>query len=193
LGRAYVSKDCHGPSNCRGALLGLCGWVFIIQGLTMTEKRIQILWAQETTDLLIEHYKTGVTASASAAIINAKFGTKYTRNAIIGKRDRVGLSRANPIQSQMARDPLAKAAIDAAKRRKRAERIARLEREQQSLKRKKEIAALKQAEAYAAKIDALAPIQPFAKSTVDAIMSLGFKSCRYPIGAVGADDFKFCC
>jgi GcrA cell cycle regulator len=159
----------------------------------MTEKRIQILWAQETTDLLIEHYKTGVTASASARIINAKFGTQYTRNAVIGKRDRVGLSRANPIQSQMARDPLAKAALDAARRRKRAERIAKLEREQQSRQRQKEIAALKQAEAYAAKLDAIAPIRPHAKSTADAILSLGFNSCRYPVGAVGADDFKFCC
>lgn len=159
----------------------------------MTEKRTPTMWAQEATDLLIEHYKTGVTASASARIINAKFGTHYTRNAIIGKRDRVGLSRANPIQSQMARDPLVKAAIDAERRRKRAERIAKLEREQQSLKRKKEIAALKQAEAYAAKIDALAPIRPHAKSTADAILSLGFNSCRYPIGAVGADDFHFCC
>ena len=158
----------------------------------MTEKRIQILWAQETTDLLIEHYKTGVTASASARIINAKFGTNYTRNAVIGRRDRVGLSGANRIQSRPARDPLVKAAIDAERRRKRAERIAKLEREQQSLKRKKEIAALKQAEAYAAKLDAIAPIRPYAKSTTDAILSLGFKSCRYPIGAVGADDFKFC-
>ena len=159
----------------------------------MTEKRIQILWAQETTDLLIEHYKTGVTASASARIINAKFGTQYTRNAVIGRRDRVGLSGANQIQSRPARDPLVKAAIDAERRRKRAERIAKLEREQQSLKRRKEIAALKQAEAYAAKLDAIAPIQPYAKSTTDAILSLGFKSCRYPIGAVGADDFHFCC
>ena len=159
----------------------------------MTEKRIQILWAQEATDMLIEHYKTGVTASASARIINAKFGTQYTRNAVIGRRDRVGLSGANRIQSRPARDPLIKAAIDAERRRKRAERIAKLEREQQSLKRKKEIAALKQAEAYAAKLDAIAPIRPYAKSTADAIMSLAFKSCRYPIGAVGADDFHFCC
>jgi GcrA cell cycle regulator len=159
----------------------------------MTEKRIQILWAQEATDLLIEHYKTGVTASASAKMINAKFGTRYTRNAIIGKRDRVGLSRTNPIQSQTARNPLVKAAIDAAKRRKRAERIAKLEREEQSRQRQKEIAALKLAEAYAAKLDALAPIRPHAKSTADAILSLGFGSCRYPVGAVGADDFHFCC
>jgi GcrA cell cycle regulator len=159
----------------------------------MTEKRTPTMWAQEATDLLIEHYKTGVTASASARIINAKFGTHYTRNAVIGKRDRVGLSRANPIQSQMARDPLVKAAIDAKRRRKRAERIAKLELEEQSRKRKKEIAALKQAEAYAAKLDALAPIRPHAKSTADAILSLGFNSCRYPVGAVGADDFHFCC
>jgi GcrA cell cycle regulator len=156
------------------------------------EKRIQILWAQETTDLLIEHYKTGVTASASARIINAKFGTHYTRNAIIGKRDRVGLSRDNPIQNQQ-RCPLVKAAIDAKRRRKRAERIAKLELEEQSRKRKREIAALKLAEAYAAKLDALAPIRPHAKSTADAILSLGFNSCRYPVGAVGADDFHFCC
>lgn len=159
----------------------------------MTERRIQILWQQEATDLLIEHYKMGVTASASAKIINAKFGKQYTRNAIIGKRDRVGLGRANPIQSQMMRDPLAKAALDAARRRKRAERIAQLELAEQSRKRQREIDALKQAEAYAAKLDAIAPIKPGAKSTSDAIMSLGFRSCRYPVGAVGADDFHFCC
>lgn len=159
----------------------------------MTEKRIQTMWAQEATDLLIEHYKTGVTASASAKIINAKFSTQYTRNAIIGKRDRVGLSRANPIQSQIKRDPLAKAALDAHRRRKRAERIARLERAEQSRQRQQEIRRLREAEAHAAKMDAVAPVKPFAKSTVDAIMSLNFRSCRYPVGAVGADDFHFCC
>ena len=159
----------------------------------MTEKRTQTPWQQEATDLLIEHYKTGVTASASARIINAKFGTRYTRNAIIGKRDRTGLSRANPIQSQMMRDPLAKAALDAHRRRKRAERIARLEQAEQSRQRKQEIQRLREAEAYATKMDAIAPVKPLAKSTVDAIMSLNFRSCRYPIGGVGADDFHFCC
>ena len=159
----------------------------------MTEKRTQTPWIQEATDLLIEHYNTGVTASASAKMINAKFGTRYTRNAIIGKRDRVGLSRANPIQSQMMRDPLAKAALDAARRRKRAERLAKLELAEQSRERKQEIKRLREAEAYAAKIEAVAPVKSFAKSTVDAIMSLKFNSCRYPIGGVGADDFHFCC
>ncbi|MFN8996688.1 MAG: GcrA family cell cycle regulator [Pseudomonadota bacterium] len=159
----------------------------------MSEKRVQTLWQQEATDLLIEHYKTGVTASASAKIINAKFGTQYTRNAIIGKRDRVGLGRANPIQSHMMRDPLAKAALDAARRRKRAERLAKLELAEQSRQRKQEIQRLREAEAHAAKIEAVAPVKSFAKSTVDAIMSLNFRSCRYPIGGVGADDFHFCC
>lgn len=159
----------------------------------MTESRHQTMWTQEATDLLIEHYKTGITASASAKMINAKFGTKYTRNAIIGKRDRVGLGRANRVASHVVRDPTVIAALDAARRRKRAERIAKLEREEASRQRQKEIAALKLAEAYAAKLDAIAPIRPHAKSTADAIMSLGFNSCRYPVGAVGADDFHFCC
>ena len=159
----------------------------------MTEKRIQTMWAQEATDLLIEHYKTGVTASASAKMINAKFGTQYTRCAIIGKRDRVGLSRANPIQSHLKRDYLGKAALDAERRRKRAERIAKLEQADQSRKRQQEIQRLRQAEAHAAKIDAVAPVMPFAQSTLNAIMSLKFRSCRYPIGGVGADDFRFCC
>ena len=159
----------------------------------MTEKRVQTLWQQEATDLLIEHYKTGVTASASAKLINAKFGTQYTRNAVIGKRDRVGLGRANPFQSHMVRDPLAKAALDAERRRKRAERLAKLELAEQSRKRQLEIKRLREAEAYAAKMEAVAPVKAFAKSTTEAILSLKFKSCRYPIGGVGADDFHFCC
>lgn len=159
----------------------------------MTGSRHQTPWVQEATDLLIEHYNTGATASASAKMINAKFGTQYTRNAVIGKRDRVGLGRANPIQSHVTRDPLAIAALDAARRRKRAERIAQLKLAEQSRKRQLEIQALKRAEAYAAKLDAIAPVKPGAKSTSDAIMSLGFNSCRYPVGAVGADDFHFCC
>lgn len=191
--RASHDPRHHNPFCHRLFRHVLVGCLFNCEVCVVSEKRVQTLWQQEATDLLIEHYKTGVTASASAKLINAKFGTQYTRNAIIGKRDRVGLGRANPIQSQMMRDPLAKAALDAERRRKRAERLAKLEQAERSKQRQREIQRLREAEALAAKIDAVAPVKPFAKSTTDAIMSLKFRSCRYPIGGVGADDFHFCC
>lgn len=161
--------------------------------MTKTESRVQTMWSQEATDLLIIHYNTGVTASASAKIINTTFGTQYTRNAIIGKRDRIGLGRANKFQTHLTRDPLQKAALDAQRRRKRAERIAQLEKAEQSRRRRQEIQRLREAEAHAARLDAIAPTKPYAQSTTDAIMSLKFRSCRYPIGAIGSDDFHFCC
>ena len=48
-------------------------------------------WNDETVARLDALTKEGKSASQVAAIINAEFGTTFTRNAIIGKSHRVGL------------------------------------------------------------------------------------------------------
>ena len=48
-------------------------------------------WNDETVARLDALTKVGKSASQVAAIINAEFGTTFTRNAIIGKSHRVGL------------------------------------------------------------------------------------------------------
>lgn len=48
------------------------------------------LWPQAHVDRLRELLDGGASSSAAAKALNAEFGTVYTRNAIIGKADRMG-------------------------------------------------------------------------------------------------------
>lgn len=47
------------------------------------------LWPQAHTDRLRELLDGGATSSGAAKALNAEFGTAYTRNAIIGRADRM--------------------------------------------------------------------------------------------------------
>lgn len=49
-------------------------------------------WASEHSDALREHLALGMTYSAIARAINAKFNTAYSRNAAIGRAKRMGLA-----------------------------------------------------------------------------------------------------
>jgi hypothetical protein len=47
-------------------------------------------WAPEHSDALREFLAKGMSYSKAADAINAKFGTRYTRNAAIGRGKRMG-------------------------------------------------------------------------------------------------------
>jgi GcrA cell cycle regulator len=49
-------------------------------------------WASGHSDALREHLALGMTYSAIARAINAKFNTGYSRNAVIGRAKRMGLA-----------------------------------------------------------------------------------------------------
>ena len=50
-------------------------------------------WTDEKTEAVKQNFAFGLSARQSAESINARFGTAVTRNAIIGKLDRLGLKR----------------------------------------------------------------------------------------------------
>jgi len=52
-------------------------------------------WAPEHSGALREFLLRGMSYSAIAAAINAKFGTSYTRNAAIGRSKRMGLAASD--------------------------------------------------------------------------------------------------
>ena len=49
-------------------------------------------WASVHSDALREYLALGMTYSAIARAINAKFNTAYSRNAVIGRAKRMGLA-----------------------------------------------------------------------------------------------------
>lgn len=51
-------------------------------------------WTKETTEMVIDLFEKGLSASVAATRINGAFGTKFTRNSVIGKWFRMGLFRA---------------------------------------------------------------------------------------------------
>jgi GcrA cell cycle regulator len=50
-------------------------------------------WPPEHSEVLREHFAKGRSYSEIAKAINAKFGTRYSRNATIGRGKRMGLAR----------------------------------------------------------------------------------------------------
>jgi GcrA cell cycle regulator len=58
-------------------------------------------WTQEQSDALKAHVEAGDSYSVAAAKINAKFGTSYSRNATIGRANRIGL--ASPVKEKKPR------------------------------------------------------------------------------------------
>jgi GcrA cell cycle regulator len=139
------------------------------------------------TNMLKAHWDLGMSASQSAKAINDTFGTLQTRNSIIGKRSRMGLKRNQDLR-WFNRPKRAVTNADA--RLKRAEKLAQMKA---SKERAAEIKRLKQAARSEIEMQKSHPIEVLSVYTHDAILSLKRTSCRYPINAVGAPDFKFCC
>jgi len=51
-----------------------------------------VSWSPEQTEALRSHVGAGLSYSRSAAAINEKFGTEFSRNAAIGRANRIGLA-----------------------------------------------------------------------------------------------------
>jgi GcrA cell cycle regulator len=57
---------------------------------------MQTDWEPEHSQALREHLARGLSYARIARAINAAFGTAYTRNAAIGRAQRMGISSLNP-------------------------------------------------------------------------------------------------
>ena len=137
--------------------------------------------------MLKAHWDLGMSASQSAKDINETFGTLQTRNSIIGKRHRLGLKR----NADLRWFNRPKRAMTTAETRiKRAEKLAKLKANKD---RDAEIARLRKAARAEMEMQKQEPIELLSVYTRDAILSLKRTSCRFPIGVVGAPDFRFCC
>jgi GcrA cell cycle regulator len=65
-------------------------------------------WAPKHCKALREFLKLGMPFSAIAAAINAKFKTAYSRSAVIGRANRMGLASPNPPSAPSRPKPQAK-------------------------------------------------------------------------------------
>lgn len=60
-------------------------------------------WTDAAIATLKKLHAKGIPYSAVAAALNAKHGTKFTRNAAIGKANRIGLDRPRPTTPKAAK------------------------------------------------------------------------------------------
>jgi GcrA cell cycle regulator len=155
-----------------------------------------MIWDKAHLEMLEIHFTDGLSASESAKLINVHFSLSLTRNAVIGKRHRLGMVRKisymhYKTSAQRAHDLAEQNAVNNAKKRlKRAEKLAA---QKSSLARQNEIISLKEAVRLAMETEKEQPIAALSTHTRDAVMALKANSCRFPIGIVGAEDFHFCC
>lgn len=160
-------------------------------------------WTDAQNETLMEHFNRGLSTRESANALAEKFGGRWTRNMVIGRLHRIGVvhgvyfkdivkaneARANARQQMQEALKEKREALRAHRLKKQAEiqesKANRAERAKQAKKRRDK----KFAEYHKLRtpLTALSPI------TRDAVMSLNARSCRYPIGSVGVEDFHFCC
>lgn len=144
-------------------------------------------WSEPMLEMLRSHWETGISSSQSAKAINEAFGTSLSRSSIIGKRYRLGLSRN--VGRPFRNNPVP-VRPDPTTRLRRAVKSA----ETRSAGRSKgEIERLRRAAEREAEMHRSNPVMPLSVYTRDAVMSLRRTSCRFPIGVLGAPDFRFCC
>lgn len=137
-------------------------------------------WSDECNDLLRQLWREGKTCSECAVLINAKHGTKLTRNAIIGRVSRMGLTRrgsANPLGARAHKrfKPAPVIAKDTPK--KIVAAITGVRPPVHALIRRAQTA--------------LDPL-PQADGTLVSILSLEAGMCKFPHSDTRADDFAFC-
>jgi GcrA cell cycle regulator len=63
------------------------------------------IWPQEHSDALRTHVEAGRSFAVAASEINYRFGTSYTRNAAIGRAQRMGLCSVRPRDTVRSRRP----------------------------------------------------------------------------------------
>src|SRR5262245_1924107 len=63
-------------------------------------------WASEHSDALHDYFLKGMSFAAIRREINVRFGTSYTRSAVIGRAKRMGLAALKPTPSPPLAPPL---------------------------------------------------------------------------------------
>jgi GcrA cell cycle regulator len=134
-------------------------------------------WHAERVDLLKRCFESGLTCSEIAREIGV------TRNAVIGKLSRLGLSRPREVIAK----PLRRAAALA---RPKVPRPRRLTRPPANILAQREM--LKNAFAVADSIPVEDPVIPIDNGRGCTLLELGERKCRWPINDPGSHDFCFC-
>jgi len=152
-------------------------------------------WTDAQNEALKAHFEKGLSTRESADALAEMFGGRWTRNMIIGRRNRLKLSFAQA-HGDLARtnarsNALKKQAQAAIREKKRALQEYRRARSESAAQSRMERARLK-AEAMIEENKWMKPIVSLSESTKKAVLSLKANSCRYPIGTVGDEDFHFC-
>ncbi len=75
----------------------------IADTMGLGKKPVQTEWTAEMTEFLRDAWFGGATASGVAKALNEKFGTRFTRNATIGRIHRQGFVRSDNINTQNIR------------------------------------------------------------------------------------------
>jgi GcrA cell cycle regulator len=153
-------------------------------------------WTKEQTEALKAHFMEGLSTRESADALAEEFGGRWTRNMIIGRRNRLKLC-VNQAHGDLAkaiarRNELRKQAQAGLREQKRALQEYRRARSQSAKEATMERARLR-AEATIEENKWMKPIVSCSDSTKKAVLSLKAHDCRYPFGTVGDEDFQFCC
>lgn len=153
-------------------------------------------WTDAQNEALKAHFEKGLSTRESADALAEMFGGRWTRNMIIGRRNRLKLSFAQA-HGDLARanarsNALKKQAQAAIREKKRALQEYRRARSQSAKEATMERARLR-AEAMIEEHKWMKPIVSLSESTKKAVLSLKANDCRYPIGTVGDEGFHFCC
>ena len=134
-------------------------------------------WHAERVDMLKRCFEAGLTCSEIAREIGV------TRNAVIGKLSRLGLSRPRDVLAK----PLRRAA---ALGRPKIPRSRRLTRASANILTQREM--LRNAFAAADPIPEENPVIPIDNGRGCTLLELGDQKCRWPINDPGSHDFCFC-
>jgi hypothetical protein len=153
-------------------------------------------WTDAQTEALKAHFMEGLSTRESADALAEMFGGRWTKNMIIGRRHRLKLSFAEAhgdlAKAIARRNALKKQAQAGLREQKRALQEYRRARSQSAKEATMERARLR-AEATIEENKWMKPIVSCSDSTKKAVLSLKANDCRYPFGAVGDEDFHFCC
>lgn len=143
-----------------------------------------VKWAAEHDVMLRTHWLDGVSSSQSAKTINNAFGTAYSRNAVIGRRSRVGLLGTNrtPSNPGGAHKALVRASPP---------RIVAPKPKPEPKAKPDNIEAFNINRKLAATVLPLPPERPTSGPRV-AMEDLQRHHCRYPLGDPRDHDFGFC-
>ena len=135
------------------------------------------LWLEPRVEMLKQLWAKGLSCSAIADRVNRKFGTAYTRNAVIGKVSRMGLP---PRIGKMREDPTTT--------------VRRMRNRKAAMTKAKTRVGNPAVRALFA-ADGFVPLPeeiviPIAERKT--IQTLGDRDCRWPIGDPQHSDFHFC-